>query len=893
MLINQNKKDSYLKILSWNAQGLQNKHLELEHLINTEQIDIALIQESKLNNKKPPKIKNFISLNKPNGSHLGLIIYYHKNLDVTELITNTKDSDTQGIKFKNMHIFNFYNTFTSKINCMELNSLLSHNNKTVIIGDFNSKHRNWNCYKNDVNGNKLNNFINNNNILHHYPQNNHTHIPSNGNRASTIDFALSKNIHISKIETLNALDSDHLPVEITIQTVNNYHYNDSNFKSQKTDWKKFKAIINDSLSIDNKIPTVAKIDEQVTKITNSITEAFNKSTTIQLHNKNSQTLPQEILDVIKNRNKLRKQYQRQPSTNLHQYIKSLNKEIHIRIQSHKQTTFANKIRTLTIKNKTIWPFVKNLKRSQNINTKIHKLHTRNGIVYDDTDKANAIADTYFDNHNLTDHYSDNNTINLVNRTYNQFNNTVTSINESHLTSPSEIKKIINRIKAKKAPGHDKINNLTLKNLPRKAIIQLYYIFNSCIKLNYFPNTWKEAIVLPFLKPGKDKLFPINYRPISLLPTLGKILELLILSRLKTFEKSNKTLIPEQFGFRAKHSTTLQLARITDTITKNYNTNKSTALLTLDIEKAFDTVWHKGLIYKLIQNNIPNTLIKIIISFLKNRTFAVKINNTLSNKQKLPAGVPQGAILSPILFNYYVNDIPKHNQTQIALFADDTALIAQSTKKQQANIYLQKHIDQLEDYYDKWKIKVNPTKTKLVHFSVKRDTPNNKIKFNNIEVNHEKSLKYLGVILDQRLTFESHIREINKKAKAAINVLYPILNKHSPMDTKFKLLIYKQYIRPIMLYSCPIFSKASKTNLNKLQVTQNKALRLILNKHAKITDLHKEAQMETIPNIIHRHTDKFFNYNCKNINITNQIGSINHNNSPYTIKHKLINHILID
>ncbi|CAD6232842.1 GSCOCG00007009001-RA-CDS, partial [Cotesia congregata] len=219
-----------------------------------------------------------------------------------------------------------------------------------------------------------------------------------------------------------------------------------------------------------------------------------------------------------------------------------------------------------------------------------------------------------------------------------------------------------------------------------------------------------AAVLAFQKPGKDKLFPQNYRPISLLPTLSKIYEVVILNRIKTFENDNQILIGEQFGFRERRSTVHQLARITDYISTNFNINKSTAMTLLDMEKAFDTVWHKGLIYKLITLKFPTYLIKLINCYLTNRHFRVNFNNTLSNLQPSVAGVPQGSILGPTLFLYYINDLPKNEKTNTALFADDTAIYVASWNKKQAIKHLQERLDNIANFFDKWKLKLNNTKT---------------------------------------------------------------------------------------------------------------------------------------------------------------------------------------
>ena len=250
--------------------------------------------------------------------------------------------------------------------------------------------------------------------------------------------------------------------------------------------------------------------------------------------------------------------------------------------------------------------------------------------------------------------------------------------------------------------------------------------NACLK-QHFLDHWKKAVILPIPKPQKDLIFATSYRPISLLPSLGKLLEKIILTRLKN--SINKCIIKEQFGFRKRHSTVLQLAKIIDDITKKFNLNQSTSMIALDIERAFDTVWHSALIAKMVQLNIPNYLVKLTISYLRNRSFQVKVNKTLSEIKKIPAGVPQGSLLSPTLFTIFINDIPKTTNTELSLFADDTAIKASSFKINKSFEYIQRHITILETYYQKWKIKINADKSKSIYFTKKKkDTKTMNLKF---------------------------------------------------------------------------------------------------------------------------------------------------------------------
>jgi len=169
----------------------------------------------------------------------------------------------------------------------------------------------------------------------------------------------------------------------------------------------------------------------------------------------------------------------------------------------------------------------------------------------------------------------------------------------------------------------------LRNVPTRAIQHLTLLFNSILQLGYFPTIWKATKVIPVHKPNKPPTDVNSYRPISLLSSTSKLLERIIASRLTTFVNQNHLIPDTQFGFRKKHSTVFQLARIVDHITHGYNLRKHTGMALLDLEKAYDTVWITGLLYKLIDLKVPEYLLFVLLSYLEGRTSTVHINDTRS------------------------------------------------------------------------------------------------------------------------------------------------------------------------------------------------------------------------------------------------------------------------
>ena len=234
--------------------------------------------------------------------------------------------------------------------------------------------------------------------------------------------------------------------------------------------------------------------------------------------------------------------------------------------------------------------------------------------------------------------------------------------------------VLNKLHPLKAPGHDRITALMIQKLPPKGIQTLMHIYNSIIRSNYWPVTLKQAKVIMVPKPGKDPNDVSSYRPISLLPVLSKILEKLILIKL-TNEPNSMNWIPwHKFGFRKSHSTIQQCHRLEDTINKALEDKNYCPAVFLDVSQAFDKVWHRGLMLKILQT-LPTKYFRILRSHLQCRYLTITCNHgTFSPIPKL-SGVPQGSILGPILYTVYTADIPQSPLTTLSTYADDTAIFS--------------------------------------------------------------------------------------------------------------------------------------------------------------------------------------------------------------------------
>lgn len=342
----------------------------------------------------------------------------------------------------------------------------------------------------------------------------------------------------------------------------------------------------------------------------------------------------------------------------------------------------------------------------------------------------------------------------------------------------------------------------------------------------------------------------SYRPISLLSTISKVLERIILTRMQLHLDENNIIPDHQFGFRAGLSTTHQVDRIVKAVRSGFQRKESTGLVMLDLSSAFDNVWHHALIYKMVKAHFPKYLTKLVLSYLTDRTFRVKVGRELSSTKELPAGVPQGGVLSPTLFNIYVADIPTSQGVQTAQFADDIALWHSKKNAPSIRKALQDATLKLSKYVRRWKLQLNASKTEAIFFTRRRHPrafPRQPIRIQGHETVWRDNAKYLGVCLDQKTTFKKHVDYVLEKGNKCTRLLYPLLCRKSKLHQENKLLIFKTVLRPAILYASPAWVTCSASQLSRVQGLQNRCLKMALSLHHRFpTDaLHELAGVKTV------------------------------------------------
>lgn len=391
--------------------------------------------------------------------------------------------------------------------------------------------------------------------------------------------------------------------------------------------------------------------------------------------------------------------------------------------------------------------------------------------------------------------------------------------------------IIKQLNNKKSAGPDNISNFIIKKLSLPILMKISFAIHKSISLNYFPEAWKRAkiIVIPKVKGTTNTS---NFRPISLVSCWGKIYERIILEKLNP-EVAKLKIIPDyQTGFRNNHSTLDAAAVLRDTVVNAFRAKKKVAVCLLDISKAFDSVWREGLLWKLRNYGLSESVVRLISSFLSERTATVAVRGVESQPFAVNRGVPQGTVLGPILYNLFTADQPSPSMNQGLLqYADDTACIGSSTQAKQALVYLQRLVGEMENYYHKWGLKINGKKSELIVFDSHKVRSAHKVVVGEDEVREKPWVKYLGIIFT-KLNIGTRAAITRKKIGNSALFKLTRLLKSEHLDTKVKLLLYKTLIRPTLTYGSPIWNDCSSAAWRGIKAVELRALRYILNMQTK-------------------------------------------------------------
>lgn len=860
-----------ISLAFFNANGLKSQRELVHQFLVNHQIDIFLVQETFLKaTTSGPRIANYrmVRNDRTNAPKGGTAIYYKRSLHcipldpppLQELEVSVCRLAMTG--HQPVIIASCYLSPNSMLLKSDLESLLSLGSSVILAGDFNCKDPMWNCRVRNRNGRILSGCLDSLdlNLIVPLCPTRYSHIRGQG--GEYLDLALLRNVSLrmQSIVVMQELDSDHRPVIMRLGSPPV----DSPPTKTVVQWYKLESALKNIHSphlekIPDDISSVDDIAIAVDSLTSHVQSAISESSKqVPAANDRRWDLPDDIRRLITEKNAATRRFSSWPSDLNRFRMNSLRRKVKRAIQEHRNSSWDEMLSKIKPGHQAYWDLARSMK-SDGVSIMPPLIRPNHQTpAFDDKEKADTLAESLEAQCSPSLEPVDPSHLDLVNSEVERLVSLPPSAPALDYVKAAEVAKIIKDLRPKKSPGSDGISNKVLKRFPVPLIYLLVSIFNAAMSTCSFPFVWKEANVIGIHKPGKKANEPTSYRPISLLSALGKIYERLLLSRLWSHVNEHKLLPDEQFGFRAHHSCPEQVLRITEHIHSNWHGTwpADTGAVFLDVAKAFDKVWHNGLIFKLFNLGLPDRLVLIIRDYLSDRCFRYRVEGTLSDPRPVRAGVPQGSVLAPLLFTLYTSDIPRYPQVELALFADDTALYASNSNSSRVCIRLQAALNALGVWFRKWRIEVNPTKSAAVYFSRGFPQPKTLTLFNK-PIPWVKSARYLGVILDSRLTFKPHIKTVTNRAKFILSRLNDLLRVKSKMSFRNKVTLYKSVVRPVMTYSSVVFGHSPNTR--SLQVVQNRFLRKATGCpwYMRNKDLHRDLNLESVAYFIKAASERHY------------------------------------
>jgi len=581
-----------------------------------------------------------------------------------------------------------------------------------------------------------------------------------------------------------------------------YNYKRANFTSIKEDLQNSKGYPN----------VTDDVETSWSKIKNTISTTTNKFIPkLKIKNKlNPAWIDDEVIHSSHQKKRALNKYKRTNKPEDHNKFKRLRNNLK-NLVTRKYKEYINSITdTLGQNPKRFWTLLKDRSKSKSSPDII----THEGQDITEPNAKSTIFNTYFQSVFSTHHTTE----------YPKIHKHQDPNLENVILTESEILKELKNINPTKAPGPDGLSSRVLKEAAAEIAKPITTIYNKTIQEGIIPKEWKRANVVPIYKKGK-KTEPSNYRPISLLPIISKILERCIFNKIIKHISPKISLL--QHGFMKGRSTVTQLMTVLTNISNILDKKTQTDVIYFDLSKAFDSVPHNLLIHKLEQFGIHGRLCNWITNYLTDRYQRVTCEGGNSEWLPVTSGVPQGSILGPLLFLLYINDLPEvlSDETKCAIFADDTKIYRQ-IRTPADTIALQEDINQLAIWGDKWKLKFNATKCVCltIHNSVQPTIEMYTMK--GAPLIRQKDMNDLGLIVAEDLKWKLHINKIISKANQRLWLIIRTLGFDAPM--KAKKTAYVSMVRSILEYGSVIWNPTNKEAMEDLERVQRTATNYITN-----------------------------------------------------------------
>ena len=840
------KQKKGLNVIHINAQSLVNKMDECRYLFENSNVHVICVSESWLDKNMPDKMfeiagYNIFRMDREKRSG-GVVIYVMNNFKCNVVNKSSVQSPIEYIFLEVLvgenkvligNVYRNNNTvdFFPLIN--EIKSISIKYEKIIISGDFNNNILKENIFKNEMISIGLH--LVNSTQPTHFTKTNSTLLDlffiDDIRNAILYDQLSCPNFSKHDLIFLTYdIEFKILPTTYTYRDFRNINYFLLKNEIEIIDWS---GIIKTQSACD-----------QVEILERNIEYLFNKyvpEKTKTVIDSKRPWFNKKIEYMIVKRNKAYNQWKIFKTTYLYTIFQQLRRNVNNEIKNTKSNYYQNKLNH-TKNSKTTWKTIKEVgigDKKKTISSEINLNELNNQFVNIPVIDSNNLDfnSNYLNTYTPPLAYTNSNKIDFNS---NYSSNYTPYINKFKFSFVRDVDVLECCIKIKSnAIGCDNINPKFLKALLPYLLPHITYIFNTIIKYSDFPKNWKRAKIIPIPKNQNE------YRPIALLPFVSKVFEMLIFRQLERHFQRNKLLTERQSGYRQNRSTITALIDITEYLREATDKGNISFLTLLDHSKAFDSVDHHILCEKLYRwYNISESATSLIYSYLSNRYQAVYLNNTCSSFLPVSKGVPQGSVLGPFLFSVYVNDLPNVLKfCRVQMYADDVQLCISSSLSN-VNMCVENLNSDLNNVFE-WatcnRLCLNPNKSKCIIIFKNNKIDISlfpKIKMKNFNIEIVQSIKNLGIIFNTTLTWKTHIYSIIGKTYGILRTLW---TTHNLLPFKFRMLIAKSYLIPVLLYGSEIFSSCDAESKRKLNVLYNDIARYIfkLRRHDHISQYSKQ------------------------------------------------------
>ena len=712
-----------------------------------------------------------------------------------------------------------------------LAQLLTNSENTILGGDVNAHHEHWFSKGTEDNrGRALADAIDNSNygVAN---ENQDTRITPNNQSSPDITVASLDILPYIEWSTHVSLNSDHVPIIIKLKA----EFHETPTKDRiyvnfaKADWEGYKDYTEEKFSNIPLQSNPLQGEKIFRKILNNASKRFIPKGRIPkiIHN-----IPSEAATMIKERDNLRVQNPADPR------IKDMSEDIEKKINDHRKTKWNKHLEKCHRGSKNLWSTIKSInqpiKDTGNLNIKF-----QDRTISDNGKIANMLNKQFTPAPSSKPTKEFRSTLRKLHAKNNQ--------DETYIITEQQTVKAIKASKSSKAIGPDGISPLELKKLGPNAIKFLTHTYNQTINKATVPKLWKTGRIVPLLKPKKAADASKSYRPISLLSPAAKILEKIILPDLS----AAIPLRDHQHGFRQHRSTVTALQETTDHIERGLNNKKPaqrTVLVAIDLSKAFDTVSLEILLKDILELNLCHPLKKFLTAYLRGRYQYTEFRGCKSKLRLVKQGVPQGGVLSPLLFNLYLSKMPEPPpDVRLISYADDCQALSSHNDINTICERINPYLDTLSVWFKERKLEISAEKSTATLFTTWSNEVSKtlNIKMDNKPVPTTKNPKILGLTFDNMLNFGAHCKNIKERVQSRNNVLKCLAGSTWGKEKEILLDTYKATGRSILNYASPIWTPyLSQSNWNELEIAQNTALRLSTGcvKMSDTSHLHQETKI---------------------------------------------------